>query len=358
MRRGQAAIELLLVLAFAGLLLLPFVWTALKTSQTDTTLVQARKLVNDLASAAEYVYAQGPGSIARVRGTVPAGVVWNESYIGKPAWAGAGASEREINLRVETSSGYNDVWKTTNARLRGSWPDGPGVYVFNVYMSDDGYVIITPYLSIVVDPHYQYLSVPAGNTSTFQYSVSNYLDGSVGITMNVTGEVGSWVTLSNATAVILSQGREYFNATVAVPYNASPRIHYATIVVSGANATEYLEVEVNVYNSTIVTGNYTRPVYTVQTYKDPGYTVPWDVFYQGKIVNITGSGWDPNSIVTLNVSVGGTPLTGFPKDVQTDSSGNVQYYLVTNNLVPGTYLVELNDSTDVRTTSFEVRECA
>jgi|GEM_PF-4460859 len=357
MRKGQAAIELLMILAFAFLLLTPFIWQAVQTSQVETNLIQARKVVNDLASAAEYVYAQGTGSVARVRAKIPPGVIWNESYIGKPSWANQSIEPREIQLRVEAGAGYNDVWKSVRPNLRGSWPNKAGTYLFTVYLASDGYVVITPYLSIMLDPQSQYLNIPAGNSSTFQFTVSNYLDHNVNVTINKTGEVAGWVSLSNTSAVISSQGQEVFNATVSVPAAASAGLHYATITVSGENTTEYLDITINVYNAQ--QANVTKPQYLVELYEDAGYSVTQDTFYQGANVHITTGGWNASEIITLDIlNPSNNSVSGFPKTVQAEVDGTLTYQWDPVGATPGVYTVRANNTESTVTTTFEVTSCA
>lgn len=142
MGRAQASVELIAIL---GIALLAILFFAVFSSgllfdlgvQQDTR--DARDTVQALAEAADAVYAQGEGASKAVRITIPPGAYFgqNETYIGKPANAPAGAPQNRINIRV----GDSDVFATTRAPVAGTLPPTAGTYLLNV-TSQGSYVSV------------------------------------------------------------------------------------------------------------------------------------------------------------------------------------------------------------------------
>ncbi len=132
--RGQAAFEYMTVFLLFLLALLPVVYFAFDQFRINSRIYEARTAVNTLTRTADKIYAQGPGSQAKVSLYLPGGINSEKTYIGG----------KEVNLNVFISSNRGvDVYSTSDAMLSGSLPSKPGRYPFTVKCRDDGVVEIS-----------------------------------------------------------------------------------------------------------------------------------------------------------------------------------------------------------------------
>ncbi|MFH1470489.1 MAG: hypothetical protein ABIF01_01965 [Candidatus Micrarchaeota archaeon] len=135
-KRGQAAVELLIILAIAMTLLGAVIVTGsrqLNHGQTMLRLTQARSAVNDLAHAADVVYKEGEGAVRKVRVTIPDGVSPDRVFI----------DGKFVNVGVYVEGGESDVNAMSVAKLSGSLPSSPGTYWIYVG-AREGCVVVGP----------------------------------------------------------------------------------------------------------------------------------------------------------------------------------------------------------------------
>jgi hypothetical protein len=119
--KGQASVELLIILAIAMTMLSAVIASGsrqLNHGQTMLRLEQARSAVNDVTHAADIVYREGDGSVRKVRITIPEGVNSERIFVdGKFA-----------NIGVYVQGGETDVNAMSVADLQGGLPALPGTY--------------------------------------------------------------------------------------------------------------------------------------------------------------------------------------------------------------------------------------
>ena len=113
-RKGQAAVELLIILAIAMTLLGAVIVTGsrqLAHGQTMLRLSQAQSSVNEIAHAADVVYKEGEGSVRKVKITIPDAVAPEQIFV----------DGKFVNIGVYVDGGESDVNAMSVAKL-GSLP--------------------------------------------------------------------------------------------------------------------------------------------------------------------------------------------------------------------------------------------
>jgi len=137
-KRGQAAVEMIIILAIALVIILIIVYSSQKTSLSALGQYEAAKAkatLDDLADAAELVYQQGFGAKTKLYLTIPSNVVSTNVSLNTMAFKLA-------------SRGYEeDIFRNVDFTVTGSIPKEAGNYWFFVE-AKDGYVIITPNVTI------------------------------------------------------------------------------------------------------------------------------------------------------------------------------------------------------------------
>ena len=117
MRRGQVAIEYMMIVGLVLLVLIPVAYYSLKEIQTSTIQNSAEDAVRTLAIAADEVYALGPGSRKLVEVNVPEGVVQVE--IGCPGTCQE-IEERKIMLTISIYGNEADIFARAKSQVQGS----------------------------------------------------------------------------------------------------------------------------------------------------------------------------------------------------------------------------------------------
>ncbi len=352
---SQSAIEYLLIISLVIAILTPFIYYGYMTSQESTRVIQAKQAVQALAKAAEYVYSQGVGSRITVQVTIPGGVNYSGSYIGKPAWTGPSVPSKEINLRLQTRNGETDVFESTTPEVRGSWLGNPGNQLYIVQMTSDGYVLIIPYeLEFDAIPSYFNENIQAGTSTQLNFTVISYSDYDLTINFTKTGDIASWITLSTNQTTLSSYSNKTIFFNITVPDNVDLGYYSGKIIAESGNTTREIIIELNVYS-----GNLTLPNYTITLYNDSSYSKEAYEFYQGKLVEIRGKNWPASSNLTISIlDPLGYNVTGYPVVIQTDNEGSFVHYWDQSQVTTfGNYTVVVNNSEKTKTTVFEVRPC-
>ncbi len=131
-RRGQAALEYMMIIGMVLIILTPMIYYAYQQNETAIRSSQARLAASRIASAADSVYAQGPGARAYLDVLLPSGYS-QQSFV----------SENVVNIRVSTPAGINDVIQIAKANMSGSLPAEPGYKRIYFTMLDSGQVNVT-----------------------------------------------------------------------------------------------------------------------------------------------------------------------------------------------------------------------
>ncbi|MFA6907509.1 MAG: hypothetical protein WC263_01650 [Candidatus Micrarchaeia archaeon] len=169
-RSGQAATELIIILGVAMVVVVLFFFlsaTMLTDAKTQQNYDDARLSVQELAEAADSVYAQGDGATRKVVITLPGDTVFNANYtyIGAPASSPL-AAQNGININVNGT----DVSWYSGASLTGQFPAKAGKYPMRV-TSKGAYVEIYPYL-VDVDKHSVAIVMAPGEARSSQFTVT------------------------------------------------------------------------------------------------------------------------------------------------------------------------------------------
>jgi len=127
-KRGQAAIEYVILVGTLLVFLIPVVYYSLNESSYSIKMNQIDDAVKRLSKVADVVYALGPGARDVVIITIPYGV---ES---------AGIGNHSINLKVSALGGISDYGYNTIAEVNGSLPITPGTYRILLSHLPEGYV--------------------------------------------------------------------------------------------------------------------------------------------------------------------------------------------------------------------------
>ncbi|MEK6840109.1 MAG: hypothetical protein AABX72_04140 [Nanoarchaeota archaeon] len=115
-KRGQAAIEYVILVGTLMVFLIPVVYYALNESSYRVKMNQIDNAVKRVAKVADVVYALGPGAQDVVVVTIPYGVL------------SSGVGNYSINLKVSALGGNSDYGFKTVGNVTGSLPILPGTY--------------------------------------------------------------------------------------------------------------------------------------------------------------------------------------------------------------------------------------
>ncbi len=356
--RGQSAIEYVLIVALAVGILTPFIYYGYMSSQESSRIMQARRAVEALASAADHVYAQGTGSRTLVSVYVPGGVNFTASYIGKPSTAGPSVESKEIGLKVSTRAGETDVFATTIPEVRGSWLNHSGMQVFTVYMTEDGFVLVTPYeLEFDAVPSYFSYNIKRGSVQEFNFTLVSLSDYNLNVNLSKTGTVGGWITLSQDSVNLSAGSSVVVYGNISIPTTASYGLNTGKIVAESANSSRDILFEITVYSEGGVLCNSTHVI--VRFYHNSSYSTQDYIFRIGSPVIITGAGWEPYSTLTIDIkNPSNNSVTGYPKTLTASANGTVSDSWDPALQPSGNYTVYLNDSSTTTTTTFEVLPCS
>jgi len=131
--RAQVSFEYLMIFALAVAFAIP-VWIYASSFQQsageELSLSYSKNAAEQIASAADLVYTQGPPAKVRLSIYIPAGV--KETNV----------TGKSIVLKVWSAGNTSDVFSTSTANLSGEIPSSEGMYWISVESKGD-YVQIT-----------------------------------------------------------------------------------------------------------------------------------------------------------------------------------------------------------------------
>lgn len=132
--RAQAAMEYLMIMGFAMLMLVPLfslVSSYTYRSKIDLRINAMEDSLQNLAESSDMVYFQGYPAKITTDFYVPEGIV------------STNITEHYFYASVQTDAGPTDLASYTSANLTGSLPDSPGSYSVKVKMIQGGVVNVT-----------------------------------------------------------------------------------------------------------------------------------------------------------------------------------------------------------------------
>lgn len=130
--RGQASIEYFVMIGMIIAAISVLAAMAWQENEISTRFSQAQVAAKMIASTAETIYAQGPGSKSSISVIIPSGYSPSSSSV----------QDNRITLAIQTSGGTVDVIALTKANVSGSPPSGPGLKNIDFEIIE-GYVNIT-----------------------------------------------------------------------------------------------------------------------------------------------------------------------------------------------------------------------
>ncbi|NOR85635.1 hypothetical protein GQ473_05960 [archaeon] len=128
-RVGQAALEYLIVVGMALLLLAPIIGvgqTAIDGLKKDSNMLIARQTMNKLTEASELVFAQGPPASVTITTQIPANI---EEFI---------FMNKIIIMKLNQYERESDIISMVNFNVTGSIPNNSGTYKINIRAINDG----------------------------------------------------------------------------------------------------------------------------------------------------------------------------------------------------------------------------
>lgn len=133
MKRGQIAVEYVLLVGIALLALIPISYYAITESSKNIRMNEASDFVDTLAYTANMVYALGPGSQDYISVTVPGGV------------KSITFDRNEVEMKMSVSGKDYDVFAASKANLTGSISTSQGTHHVYVRTLDNETVEIGEY---------------------------------------------------------------------------------------------------------------------------------------------------------------------------------------------------------------------
>ncbi len=121
--KSQVALEYLMVIGLALIVVIPFFYYALTNSSDSVLVAQTQDVVDTLAKTSDYVYSLGTGSSTKIEITIP-------ENIKRSALEG-----HLIILELHTSSGVTNVTASSRANLIGTIPIESATYSILVNMT-------------------------------------------------------------------------------------------------------------------------------------------------------------------------------------------------------------------------------
>ncbi|MBI1973498.1 hypothetical protein HYS54_01670 [Candidatus Micrarchaeota archaeon] len=133
MSSGQSAMEYMVILAVMLLVLFPILYFANIQSSVSSAATQGRQAVESIVSAADRVYALGPGSRITINVFIPSGYSFDNSNI----------DDQVVTMVFFLSDGSNaTISMASKAVVKGQLPSTSGYHPIQFSMTEAGYVVI------------------------------------------------------------------------------------------------------------------------------------------------------------------------------------------------------------------------
>lgn len=343
--RGQTSTEYVVLLA-VSLFFFAFVLTYVsdqislmgRAKSTDA----ARSAVQSITDAARSVYYQGAGARQFVYVTFPEGT--------------EEGSPRIVNNTVTLQLYRSDISYKTDFPIYGTLPNASGTYSLEIF--SDGASVRVGILPFIVVPSSLFYSMCAANTSQSSNAVLSFTNNLATITK--IDLVKTWpsssvnLTLSDS-SLTLAQGESH-NVPITVTAGANVAGTFSGTI--SANTTNYtMSIPVTV----TVSACYSLPSVAygaIDTFKNSSYTDSKFVFTPAETIQITGGNWTSNSQVTVDIkNPASASVFGYPKNVPSDGSGNINDSWNTANATAGSYTIYANQTGTTKTKVITVKGC-
>lgn len=128
-RKGQAALEYLMIMGIVMFLLIPLfslVTSFTHRTRTDMKISALQDSLRNLADSADMAYSQGYPARITTSFYAPQGIIYTN------------VTQHYFHARIQTRTGPRDLISKTHANLTGSLPESPGSYQVTLNMTEQG----------------------------------------------------------------------------------------------------------------------------------------------------------------------------------------------------------------------------
>jgi len=363
--RAQAAVEVLILLAI-GMAVLALIMSAaqerLTSSDTVLRAQQSQSAANSIARAADEVYSQGVGSRRSIDLIIPEGIV------------GASLVNRTILLRLAQAGGQSDITARTAEDVYGSLPGVPGRYTIWITAEEQRVQIRAGLQDLALNPTLLYYNTPTSNsTQNIPLSTIATNLGSSTLTVNTQlmwasaeVSVGYANPADSSFSLLPAESR---TITLNVVINASAAGTYTGSLTANASNGDTTQAAIAIEVISGACPSQTCPLSVNRTVaRITGSTFSNDTYSRNKLifdtadlvtpVTISSGNWTANSIITLNLlDPANDVVSGYPKLMLANSTGDFSDTYDPSNGSPGTYTILANDSTRSATWNFTITGC-
>ncbi len=361
--RGQSSIELLIILA-VGLIVIGIVFSIsqerLGSSQQVLAFSVAKNSVATLARAADAVYYEGIGARRQVRFTLPEGTV------------GSSISKNTVNIRIASGEGHSDASANTKAQLcpNSNLPTKPDSYMISLE-SLESCVLIGEGSNLSVSTTLIYENTNPNSTRLHSLNYSNLGAMPILVNLNLTFEsTDMLVAFANPTDLVFTLGageqKEVMLKIDALP--TAQGSHSGTLRANGSNG-DVLETSIIVEAASgpcVQQCTYATPVsfIEIRTFSSDSYSQRKEIFDPSEEIIISGSDWDPNSEVILDLRdpADSYSLPNYPKVLIAGGSGAFSDSLLSGGLLAQNgYIIRasgtLGGIPKIKTANFNILAC-
>ncbi len=346
--RGQSSVELIVILAASLTMLLLIV--ALSSSQiVDIGGIKAetdaRNTVNDLVRAADFVYQQGPGARKKITIKIPEGVEADNTLV----------QNKSINIRVNG----NDFTGESKADLTGSIPVFPGNYECWVRSYGSYVSVCTAFLEVA--PTSIYGIIEQGGSGSEDMVVSNIGNESIDVTITVYWNYTDTKVVASHTDFTLAPKSQKDLIISFDSTSVTGGIFTGSMVVeaTGGNITDVIEVPITieVLSPPPGSGECVPVNVDVETFEDSGYIIPTSNFNTSEAVIVSTGNWSAGELLTIDITGPSGSVSGYPKDVYANSSGEYTVNWNSAGATQGDYSAIVNNSEIEVVAGFSITGC-
>ena len=124
--KSQVSLEYLIVASIAIFLIATIFYYSLLYSSESVIFSQAQDVVNTISSTADNVYSLGTGSTQRIIVFIPQNII------------SSNVKDNHISLKLKSSSGENDIFAFTKAKVYGNLTSVSGYHYIQINKTESG----------------------------------------------------------------------------------------------------------------------------------------------------------------------------------------------------------------------------
>src|SRR3989338_662414 len=222
MKRGQVALEYLIIIGVVLAFLIPIVQQSFTTTKATIRLEKTQSSLQGLEDAINSVYVSGPGNKKTVKVYIP------ESTIS------SNVANNTIILTVNELGAESDILLITKTLLTGNLPQEPGEYKITVEALENGTVALNYVSSLQISPEYAEITVLPLIPKIYNFLLYNPSADQRAITnVTITGEIAPLVQVISFPETIAPGATETLTIEVLAPITAPPGQYSGEVYVTG-----------------------------------------------------------------------------------------------------------------------------